>query len=120
MKTISKLALVCSLVLGSATLTAQVARAGAGRRGAVNVSGPSVKAVVVGPAALHAYSAFAGGAVYAVPAVTGTDADCRQGGARATALPADRTVAFSVAAGEVVCLETARTGSFELLWHSDR
>lgn len=123
MNTFSKVLLVSSLVLGS--LNAHVARAGnpaPTERGDVIVRGAARKAVVAGPAELHAYSEFRGGAVYVVPAVSGTDEDCVRtgGGAKADLvdLPADKVVPLHVGVGQIACLATAREGSFELLWHA--
>jgi hypothetical protein len=113
-KTISTLALVSALTFGGA-----VARAGeAPQRGEVLVDGPSVKAVVVGPMAFHAYSGYSGGALYIAPAVTGTDADCQVKEAErdTTDLQADVVVTFSVPAGQVACLVTNR--KLEVLWHA--
>ena len=75
MKTISKLLFISSLTLGCAST--RVARSPiADLRGDVIVHGPSIKAVVVGPAELHAYAGFRGGKLYAAPAVAGRDRDC--------------------------------------------
>ena len=86
-------------------------------RGIIEARGTVAKVVAVGPIALHAYSQFAGGSLYTAPAVTGTDRDC-QGSASATPLLADRIATFAVGEGQVTCLETTTTGSFELLWHA--
>ena len=114
-KTISTLTLVSAL-----TFCGAVARAGeaAPQRGEVLVDGPSVKALVVGPMAIHAYSGFSGGALYIVPAVTGTDVDCQGHVAdrAATELHADVLVSFNVPAGRVACLVTNR--QLEVLWHA--
>ena len=90
-------------------------------RGQVTVRGAAVKTVVAGPVAIHAYSAFSGGALYAVKAVSGTDADChgQAEGAR-TELRADRIVNFTVGAGQVACLATSTPRGFELLWHAQK
>jgi hypothetical protein len=115
-KTISTLMLLTVCTFGTAAKAADAAP----QRGRVMVAGPAVKAVVAGPVAIHAYSGFEGGAMYAVRAVTGTDADC-QGqpveGTRAS-LPADSVIDFRVGAGQVACLETTR--GFELLWHAQK
>jgi hypothetical protein len=118
-KTISLIALVSALTtFGAASAHANDS---APTRGQVLVSGPSLKTVVVGPVAIHAYSAFSGGALYTVKAVSGTDADCRgkADGNRAE-LRADSVVNFTVAAGQVACLATSTTRSFELLWHAQK
>jgi len=72
---------------------------------------------------LHAFSGFRGGALYAAPAVTGTDQDCDQRERIDEALArgkvaAVRRVVLSLNAGEVACLVTQNQGSFELLWHA--
>jgi hypothetical protein len=119
-KTISTLVMVSALTFGGAV--AQAADSGKGAapvRGDVLVQGPSVKAVVMGPVAIHAYSEFLGGALYTARAVTGTDADCQAGAAEGarTGLLADRVVNFTVGAGQVACLATTTSRSFELMWH---
>lgn len=115
-KTISALTLLAVFTFGTMAKAADAAP----RRGEVVVSGAAVKAIVAGPVAIHAYSGFSGGAMYAVRAVMGTDADC-QGqpieGTRAS-LPADNVIDFRVGAGQVACLETTR--GFELLWHAQK
>jgi hypothetical protein len=121
-KTISLLSLVSALTLtlGAASAQAQETSS-APTRGQVSVTGAAVKTVVVGPVAIHAYSAFSGGALYTVKAVSGTDADCqgKAEGAR-TELGADKVIHFSVGAGQVACLATSTTRSFELLWHAQK
>jgi hypothetical protein len=116
-KTISALTLLSLFTFGS--VAAQAAGTGS-LRGQVSVAGPAVKAVVAGPIAIHAYSGFSGGAMYAVRAVTGTDADCHGQAVEGTraALPADGVIDFQVAPGQVACLETTR--GFELLWHATK
>src|SRR5882724_11814887 len=105
--TISTLFFLSTLTFGCAT--AQLSGPGnvaAAERGDVLVAGPSVKAVVAGPTAIHAYSAFSGGSMYTAPVVSGTDADCQArtaNGARSD-LPADSVVNFTVGAGQVACL----------------
>jgi hypothetical protein len=95
-----------------------------GRRGgAVVTRGPSVKAIIAGPALIHAYSEFPGGTIYRARAATGTDADCGlpEGASvtpAATRLGADRVTSFEVAQGQVACLATSTKRSFELLWHA--
>jgi hypothetical protein len=118
-KTISLIALVSALTTFGAA--GAQANDSAPTRGQVLVSGPSLKTVVVGPVAIHAYSAFSGGALYAVKGVSGTDVDCRgkPEGHRAE-LRADSIVNFTVGAGQVVCLATSTTRSFELLWHAQK
>ena len=122
MKTIPIPLLIVSLALCSACAGTPAVRSQPSR-GAVHLGGPGQKAVVVGPAAIHVYSAFAGGAMYTVPAVAGADDDCRAGGSAASVavpLAADRVVPVTVAAGEVACLATHTPRRFELLWHQDR
>jgi hypothetical protein len=117
-KMISALVMVSALAFGSATAQA----AGGAKRGQVSVSGAAVKAVVVGPVAIHAYSAFSGGTVYAAPAVTGTDADCNAQplGGTSTTLRADSVVDIHVGAGQIACLATNTVRPFELLWHASK
>jgi hypothetical protein len=103
-----------SLGLGAAAARAE----GPAQRGQISVSGPSVRAVVAGPVAIHAYSGFSGGSVYAAPAETGTDADCKaQPLGAPTPVRADSMVELTVGAGELVCLVTTTSRPFELLWH---
>jgi hypothetical protein len=122
-KTISTLVMVSALTFGgTAAQAADSGKASAPTRGDVLVQGPSIKAVVVGPVAIHAYSEFSGGALYTARAVTGTDADCQAGvadGAR-TGLRADTVVNFTVSAGHIACLATTTTRSFELMWHAQK
>src|SRR5882724_316856 len=116
MRTLSKLLAISSLALGCAS--APVGRSPAANlRGDVVGAGPSVKLVVVGPADIHAYSAFAGGAIYTVPAVSGSDRDCGSTRAGLTTLEPDRVHALRVEAGQVACLAIVKKGSFELMWH---
>jgi hypothetical protein len=88
-----------------------------GERGIVEARGPVVKVVAAGPIALHTYSQFAGGALYAAPALTGTERDCK-GSSASTPVVADQVATFVVGEGQVACLETTTKGSFELLWHA--
>jgi len=121
MNTTSKIFLVLSfLTFGCAT--AQTARPTAAtvaaNRGAVIVDGPSVKALGAGPGTIHAYSAYAGGTIFAAPVASGTDADCHRPAARLARLQPDRITAFDVAPGQVACLASSRQGNYELLWHA--
>jgi hypothetical protein len=125
MTTISKLCFVLLFAFGCAT--GQSARSTTGnvsQIGAVRVRGPSARAVVAGPLTIHAYSAFAGVAMYAAAVVAGTDSDCRiatpTAGNRWARLEADRIVTFSVGKGQVACVEASSPGNFELLWHVPR
>jgi len=95
----------------------------ADRRGAVEVTGRGVKAVTTGPALVHGYSGFSGGAIFVAPMVAGTDADCSEALAKHTSvrpepLVADRVAYVPVAAGQVACLVTNTQRPFELLWHA--
>jgi hypothetical protein len=94
----------------------------ADRRGTVAVTGRAVKVVTAGPALLHGYSEFSGGAIFVAPVATGTDADCvtalAAGGGHAQPLVADRMAYVSVGAGQVACLVTDTQRPFELLWHA--
>ena len=119
-KTNSKMfALVSALTL--VTAAARVAHAqdtSTPQRGTIEVQGQAPKAGVVGPVAIHAYSAFSGVRLFAVAAVTGTDRDCA--GARTGAVEgvaADRVRTFTVGAGQVACVATTAVHGSELLWH---
>jgi hypothetical protein len=121
MKAISKLFVVFSFAFGCAgTQVGRPTQHASALRGTVVLDGPSVKAVVVGPSTIHAYSAYEGGSIYTAPVVSGTDSDCREHAGRVSLLPRDRIAAFEVGAGRVACLASAREGSFELLWHTSR
>ena len=87
-------------------------------RGSVATKGPAAKIVAVGPMTLHAYSGFAGGALYTAPAITRTDRDCQVPAAGAATVTAESITTFVVAEGQVACLATTTKGSFELLWHA--
>jgi hypothetical protein len=122
MKTNSKMfALVSALTL--VTTAAGVAHAqdtSTPRRGTIEVQGQASKAVVTGPVAIHAYSAFSGATLFVVAAVTGTDRDCA--GARTSAVErigADHVRTFTVGAGQVACVATTAAHGSELLWHVD-
>ena len=116
-KTITTLTLLATLAFGSSRADA----AERTQRGQVSVTGVAVKAVVAGPIAIHAYSGFSGGTVFAARAVTGTDADCKQPIAgTARVLGRDQVVDFQVAAGEMACLETNTTRPFELVWRAQK
>jgi hypothetical protein len=117
-KMISALVMVSTLALGSA------AHAGdpAPTRGQVLANAQSAKAVVAGPVAIHAYSAYSGGTIYATLAVTGTDADCKGQpiGGTSTAVGADSIVEFRVGAGQIACLSAGADRGIELLWHAQK
>ena len=117
-RTIAKLLIISSLTsLGCAST--QVARSSvATLRGHIVVDGPSTRAVVVGPAEIHGYSAFAGGEIYTAPAVSGSDHDCGTARTGVTTLQADRVHAIRIEAGQVACLATVKRGGFEFLWHA--
>lgn len=110
-----------TLVTASLLFLAGAARAegpGPAQRGQISVSAPSTKAVVAGPVAIHAYSGFSGGSIYAAPAETGTDADCKvQPLGAPTPVRAESVIELTVGAGELVCLVTTTSRPFELLWH---
>jgi hypothetical protein len=117
MHTISKLLFISFLGLGCAS--AQVGRNPvADLRGNVVASAQSVKAVVVGPADLHAYAAFKGGEMYLASAGAGHDRDCAAARTSARALEADRVTVMHVEAGQVACLATPNSRGYELLWHA--
>jgi hypothetical protein len=90
----------------------------AGERGSVVARGAANKVIAAGPAALHVYAQSSGGSVYTAPAVTGTDRDCSASKGAMTTVRADRVATVSIGAGQVACLATATSGSFELLWHA--
>ena len=90
----------------------------AGERGTVVARGAAHKVIAAGPVALHVYAQSSGGSVYTVPAVTGTDRDCSGSKGPMTPVRADRVATVSVEEGQVACLATATSGSFELLWHA--
>ena len=110
-KMISTLVAASALFFGATS--ARAAGSETASRGTVQAKGATSKVVAAGPLTFHAYSGFAGGTLYAAPAVTGTDADCR-------AVPADAVVSFHVDAGQVACLGTSGTRGFELLWHATK
>jgi hypothetical protein len=113
MKTIKILSLV-SFFLGFAG--AARAGEGAAARGEVQVPAATARAVVVGPTAIRAYSAFSGAKLFVVQAVTGTDRDCQAGGGDAAALPADRVQLVTVRSGQLACVASTGQRPIELLW----
>ena len=122
MKTVS-LALALASILFSFVRAARAQTgAGADRRGAVEVQGHSVKAVTVGPAIVHSYSGFSGGALFVARMAAGTDADCATALANPAVQPmplaADSVAYLSVGVGQVACLVTDTQRPFELLWHA--
>lgn len=94
----------------------------ADKRGAIEVTGHTVKAVTTGPVLVHGYAGYSGGAIFVAPSVAGTDADCAAALAthatRPTPLVADRMAYVPVGAGQVACLVTDTQRPFELLWHA--
>jgi hypothetical protein len=119
MNTIGKLLAISTLVFGCAST--QVGQRGVTElRGRVVVAEPSVRAIVAGPADIHAYSEFAGGTLYTVPAVAGDSRDCASARRDLVVLDADRVRAFRVEPGSVACLATVTNRRFELLWHGHR
>ena len=104
-----------ALVLVCSTLSLGYA-AGGGRpakrplRGTVTAAGPSVHAIVAGPANLHAYAERAGGRVFLAE-------DCSRPApsSRAQKLRAGR-LTVEVPAGRVACLATEAPHAFELSW----
>jgi hypothetical protein len=114
------LALVFSLALGCArglNGPAQPVTA----RGAVTLDGPVARAVLVGPAVVHAYMSSSAPALFAAPRVRGTDEDCRDAGASRSPLTrggadyARRTLELQ--RDEVLCVVTSRGRTDEVLWH---
>ena len=88
-------------------------------RGTVMFSAASgARAIVAGPADLHAYEGFAGAEIYDVPATAGSDADCAAPAWGDTVeVPRDRVLHLTVLARRLVCVRTQDSGSHELLWH---
>ena len=115
------LALVSALSFGTMAGVAHAQEASAPLRGTVHVQGSSAKAVVAGPVAIHAYSAYSGASLFVVDAVTGTDQDCA--GARAsggTSIAADRVQTITVGVGQVACVASTAARGSELLWHAQK
>ena len=89
----------------------------------MEVKGRAVKAVTTGPALLHGYSGFSGGAIFVAELAAGTDADCtaalaNRANSANTQLVADRMAYIQVGTGQVACLVTDTPRNFELLWHA--
>lgn len=119
MPSISKLVLSSLLVVGCAAPGRWVRLEGPPHRGQVVLHAESARVVVAGPDTIHAYAEVSGGAIYAAPAVMGTDADCRCGARTSeAALAGDRVVTFVVGSGQVACVASARADGLEVLWHS--
>ena len=117
MNSLSKLLFISLLGIGCAS--AQVGQSPvADMRGNLAVTSHAEKAIVVGPADLHAYAGFKGGEVYTVPAVAGRDADCAAPHAGGRAIEADRTAVMHVGAGQVACVATTNARGLELVWHA--
>jgi hypothetical protein len=122
MKTFRIFFLLSSLSIGCAGT--QLARSGepaAPRRGYVVASGASVKAIVAGPIAIHAYAEIGGGRVFVTERTTGKDSDCASAAAQeryGQALPADRVQSITVGAGQIACLATSGRRGYEMLWHA--
>jgi hypothetical protein len=122
MKTVSLALALASILFGFVPAARAQTGTGADRRGAVEVQGHTVKAVTVGPAIVHGYSGFSGGALFVAPVADGTDADCATALANPTVrtmpLVADRMAYLPIGAGQVACLVTDTQRPFELLWHA--
>jgi hypothetical protein len=92
------------------------------QRGTVLLTSASARAIVAGPAVVHAFSMDHGGRVYAATAQAGSDADCavaadvRQG--PNADLVADSVKVVSLAPGQVACIQVDGRRSYELLWHA--
>ena len=115
------LALVSALSLGATAGVAQAEETPAPTRGTVEVQGQAAKAVVTGPVAIHAYSAFSGASLFIVNAVTGTDVDCLGTRTAApTSVLADQVQTLTVGAGQVACVATTNVRGSELLWHAQK
>jgi hypothetical protein len=113
-----KLAGLAVLALGTLASTGSAAAAGAADRGTVVARGQASKAVVAGPVALHVYSQSSGGAIYTVPAKTGTDADCAAAAGPVTLIAAETVAHISVGEGQLACLSTSARKGTEVVWHA--
>lgn len=124
MNTIGKLFAVSALTLSILTVGCASSQIGSHSvtelRGGVTVTEPSVRALVTGPADIHAYSEFAGGVLYTVPAVAGDSRDCALARRDLLVLHADRVHSIRIEPGSVACLATVTNRRFELLWHGHR
>jgi hypothetical protein len=118
MNTIGKLLALSTLALS--TLTAGCASSVTELRGRVTLAEPSVRALVTGPADIHAYSEFAGGVLYTVPSVAGDSRDCASARRDVVVLDADRVHSIRIQPGSVACLATVTNRRLELLWHGHR
>ena len=114
------LALVSSLSLLGAAGAAQAQEATKPQRGSVLVDGQTAKAVVAGPVAIHAYSAFSGATLFVVNAISGTDRDCAGARIGAASIAADHVQTLEVGAGQIVCVATTAAHGSELLWHAQK
>jgi hypothetical protein len=94
-------------------------------RGTVTMAGPLTRAVLRGPAVVHAYASTSAPSLFAAPLVSGTDADCRAqpGGAHAITPGAEdyARLTLTVQPGEVLCITTtSRRHADDVLWHAHR
>jgi hypothetical protein len=89
-------------------------------RGTVLSTTPGARAIVAGPADVHAYAGFDGGEIYLVHSNTGSNADCvgTPEHDASVPVPADKVVSVSVRAGTTACLRTRVDQGYELLWHA--
>ena len=124
MNTIGKLFAISKLAISMLTVGCASSQIGSRSvtelRGRVTVAEPSVRALVTGPADIHAYSEFAGGVLYTVPAVAGDSRDCTSARRDVVVLDADRVRSIRIEAGSVACLATVTNRRLELLWHGHR
>jgi hypothetical protein len=124
MKTLGSSTIALSSILFSFVSSTRADTSGAAaHRGVVEVTGRAAKIVTVGPALLHSYSGFAGGAIFVIRAIAGTDAGCAAAlappsAAHPIALVPDVVTTVQLGVGEAACLVTETDGSFELLWHA--
>jgi hypothetical protein len=112
-----------SLIFGCATVEGGRSGAASTTRGSMIVHGRSAKAVVHGPAVIHAYAVDRGGSLYTVPVVTGSDSDCivpSDGLRHSASIRPDQRVVQTIEPGEMACLATSVTRDFELLWHAHK
>jgi hypothetical protein len=124
MNTIGKLFAISTLAISMLAVGCASAQIGSHSvtelRGRVTVAEPSVRALVTGPADIHAYSEFAGGVLYTAPAVAGDSRDCTSARRDVVVLDADRVRSIRIDAGSVACLATVTNRRLELLWHGHR
>lgn len=110
---------ILALAFGYCLCRTAVAHAG-DDRGHVQVPVTAAKAVVAGPVAIHAYSAFSGAKLFVIAAGAARDGACQAAAptTAGTALPADKVETLAVGAGQVACVASTGPRQIELLWHA--